>query len=134
LKYKTQEINIPPIRLHWSKWFKWERFLLDPRTLERAIRLPNSPGVYELKYENEQTLLTIGEASSLRKRVKQGLIKGNHPHSTGKRIRKHEDPKKIVIRWAETKRPSAVEEELHRRYIETYGDLPKHTIRTEWHH
>ena len=127
---ETQEIHIPPIRLHWSEWYRWEFFLLDARTHIRAIRVPNSPGVYEAKIEYEQARLTIGKASNLRMRVKQGLVKGKVPHSTGERIRKLEDTSKIIIRWAETDRPSAVEEELHRNHIETYGDLPKHTIRT----
>ena len=83
-----------------------------------------------MKYVNNQKRLTIGKASNLRMRVKQGLVKGKVPHSTGDRIRGLEDTSQIVIRWAETDRPSAVEEELHRAYIETYAELPTHTIRT----
>ncbi len=127
---EVQEIRIAPIMLYWSDWFEWDRFLLDARTHPRAIRVPNSPGVYEVKYEHEQTRLTIGKAANLRMRVKQGLVKGKVPHSTGDRIRELEDTTKIVIRWAETDRPSAAEEELHKIYVETHGALPKHTIRT----
>jgi len=127
---ETQEIVIAPITLHWNDWIEWERFLLDARTNPNAIQVPDSPGVYEAKYKNEQMRLTIGKASNLRNRVKQGLVKGKVHHSTGIRIRELEDIGKIVIRWAETDRPSAVEEELHEIYIQSYGDLPKHTIRT----
>ena len=127
---EEQEIRIPAIILHWSDWFEWGRFLLDVRKHSKAIRVPNSPGVYEVKYVNKQRRLTIGKASNLRMRVKQGLVKGIVPHSTGERIREIEDTSQIVIRWAETDRPSAVEEELHRIYIETYAELPTHTIRT----
>ncbi len=124
---KTQEILIPLISLRWSDWYKWERFLLDARKNPSAIRVPNLSGVYEAKFECAQERLTIGKASNLRMRVKQGLVKGKTPHSTGKRIRKLEDTSKIVIRWAETDRPSAVEEELHRLHRKAYGGLPKHT-------
>ena len=116
---ETQEIIISPIHLRWSDWFEWEKFLLDARTNVNAVKVPDSPGIYEVKYTNQEIRLTIGKASSLRSRIKQGLIKGNISHSTGKRIRQVEDTTKIIIRWAETNRPSAVEEELHKIHIKT---------------
>lgn len=123
-------IEIPPITLDWSEWFVWSRFKLDARSDPNAIRLPNSPGVYEARLIDDGKRLTIGRGSNLRMRVKQGLVKGKVPHSAGKRIRKEEDTSAIIIRWAETERPAAVEEELHRRHIEIFGRLPKYTERT----
>jgi hypothetical protein len=63
-------------------------------------------------------------------RVQQGLVRGNVPHSAGDRIRKEEDLTEVELRWAETDRPAAVEEELHRQYIDEHGHLPKHTRTT----
>lgn len=50
-------------------------------------------------------------------RVKQGLVRGKVPHSTGERMRADGlDFSKIVVRWAATDRPSAAEEEMHKRH------------------
>ena len=128
---EIQDIHIPAIQLQWSTWYPWKLFLLDARKDPNGITPPNASGVYEAKYEDEQARLTIGKASNLRKRVKQGLVKGKVSHSSGKRIRKFDDTTNIVIRWAETDRPSAIEEELHRLYKEEHnGNLPKRTLRT----
>ena len=125
-----QQIEIPPITLEWSQWFAWSRFKLDARSDPNAIKLPNSPGVYETRLIDFNERLTIGKTANLRMRIKQGLVKGKLPHSSGKRIRNQEDTSSIVIRWAVTERPAAVEEELHKRYIEVFGKLPKYTKRT----
>lgn len=74
--------------------------------------------------------LTIGKASDLRMRIRQDLVKGKTQHSSGKKIRANEDISKIVIRWAITERPASVEGELHKRYIEKFGILPKYTKHT----
>jgi len=64
-------------------------------------------------------------------RVKQGLVKGKIPHSTGKRMRDDGlDFSKVVVRWAATDRPSAAEEELHRRHVREFERLPKYVKRT----
>ncbi|MCP4416012.1 MAG: hypothetical protein GY805_05285 [Chloroflexi bacterium] len=127
---EKQHIEIPPITLKWSEWTTWSRFKLDARTDPNAVQVPNLPGVYEVKLIDHEKRLTIGKASNLRMRVKQGLVKGNTPHSSGKKIRKEEDHSAIVIRWAVTKRPSTVEEELHKKHIDFFGGLPKYTQRT----
>ncbi len=58
-------------------------------------------------------------------------MKGKIPHSTGEKIRKEEDTSKLVIRWAITDRPAAVEEYLHMRYREkNRGELPKYVEHT----
>jgi hypothetical protein len=75
-------------------------------------------------------MLHIGKASDLRMRIRQGLVKGAVPHSTGKRIHQEEDVSRLVIRWAVTERPGAAEEELHCLYRREFGRLPKYTLRT----
>ena len=123
-------IEIPPIILDWSDWHAWSKFELDARSDPEGITPPELAGVYEAKFIETDERLTIGKASNLRMRVKQGLVKGKVPHSSGDDIRANESTSRIVIRWAITDRPAAVEEELHRRHIEIFGKLPKYTDRT----
>ena len=63
-------------------------------------------------------------------RIKQGLVKGKAPHSAGDRIRAKEDVSKIVVRWAITNRPPAVEEEMHKKHLNRFGKLPKYVKHT----
>lgn len=122
-------IRIPEITLEWSDWYSWNDIIKDAR--KGGIMMPNKKsGVYEVKYKDADKRLTIGKASDLRKRIRQGLVKGNTPHSAGKKIRKEEDTSNIVIRWAITDRPGAAEEELHRRHKEKFGELPKYVEHT----
>ena len=122
-------IQIEPIELIWSDWFKWRDVEIDVR--KGGVRLPNGePGVYEAKYVDQEERLTIGKASNLRMRVKQGLVKGKTPHSAGSSIRESENVNNVVVRWAVTDRPSAVEEELHKRYLAKFGKLPKYVKHT----
>lgn len=87
---------------------------MDARSDPHAVNVPDDPGVYEVIIDGKEERLTIGKAASLRMRVKQGMVKGNAPHSSGERIRRSEDTSIIKIRWAKTDRPVAAEEELHR--------------------
>lgn len=122
-------IEIPPILLEWSDWFPWDDLKADAR--RGGIEIPNKkPGVYEVKYRDAEERLTIGKASDLRMRIRQGLVKGKTPHSAGERIRASEDTSKLVVRWAVTDRPAAVEEELHKRYLNRFGKLPKNVEHT----
>lgn len=126
-------IDIPKIELHWSDWYKWDEIKTDSRLKSNnKIIIPNKKsGVYEARYENSEERLTIGKASDLRMRVRQGLVKGKVPHSTGNRMREEIlDFSKVFVRWAITIRPSATEEELHRRHIEKFGSLPRYVMRT----
>lgn len=127
---EEQLIHIPEFILKWTDWFPWERFLLDARYDNRSVNPPKEPGVYEVRIFDQDERLTIGKASNLRQRVKQGLVKGTIPHSSGEKIRANEDVTQIVIRWAETERPSCVEEELHKKYFAKYSMLPKYTDHT----
>jgi hypothetical protein len=123
-------VNIPPIVLEWSDWTAWNDLKIDARG-KGGVRVPNGvPGVYEAKYMDADVRLTIGKASDLRYRVKQGLVKGKAQHSSGDKIRDNEDISKIVVRWAVTERPAAAEEELHKRHQAKFGDLPKYTEHT----
>jgi len=124
-------IEIPRINLLWSGWHGWNDLKLDSSVRNSGIPVPNKKGVYEAKYEDGCERLTIGKASDLRMRVKQGLVRGKIPHSTGERMRAARlDFSKIVVRWAPTDRPSAAEEELHRRHVGEFGMLPKYVKRT----
>lgn len=125
-----QIIKIRPIKLEWSNWASWGDLEVDGRK-KGAIKVPNKePGVYEAKYTNKEIRLTIGRASDLRMRIKQGLVKGKSEHSAGKKIRKNEDTQRIVVRWAITCRPAAAEEELHRRHKSRFGELPEYVEHT----
>ena len=125
-----ETFNIPPITLEWSDWVSWDELVIDARG-GGGVRVPNhEPGVYEVKYRESEERLTIGKASDLRMRIKQGLVKGKTKHSSGFRIRANEEVSKLVVRWAITDRPAAAEEELHRKYIIKFGNLPKYTEHT----
>jgi len=126
---EKEEINIPTIVLDWREWIPWDDFKIDVR-YGGGVRVPTEPGVYEVKYRDDENRLHIGKASDLRMRIKQGLVKGTVPHSAGERIRAREDVSRIVVRWAVTDRPAAVEEELHKRHRAKFGKLPKYTQRT----
>lgn len=125
-----RRIEIPTITLNWSEWYAWPVFLRDARSDPEGVTPPETAGVYEAKLGDAEERLTIGKASNLRMRIKQGLVKGKVPHSSGSDIRNNEDTSRIAIRWTTTDRPAAVEEELHRKHVETFGRLPKYTERT----
>jgi excinuclease UvrABC nuclease subunit len=127
---ERQEVSILPIDLEWSDWFSWDDLKVDAR-YGNGVKVPNGePGVYEVKYKDSEERLTVGKASDLRMRIKQGLVKGKVPHSSGEKIRANEDTSRIVVRWAVTSRPAAVEEELHQRYQSRFGTLPKYVEHT----
>ncbi len=123
-------INIETIVLNWSEWVSWNELLVDAR-FGGGVKVPNYlPGVYEVKYKDAEERLTIGKASDLRMRIKQGLVKGKTKHSSGSKIRTNEEVSKLVVRWAITSRPAAAEEELHRKCRIKFGKLPKYTEHT----
>ena len=127
---KRQNIKIEKIELEWSDWVGWNAIKIDGRT-KNAIKIPNrKPGVYEVRSRYGKKRLTIGRTSNLRFRVRQALVKGKSKHSSGNKIRKNEKAKNLIVRWAETVRPSATEEELHRLHRLNYGCLPEYTERT----
>ncbi|MEO1927153.1 MAG: GIY-YIG nuclease family protein [Nautiliaceae bacterium] len=118
-------IEIPIIKLEWSKWYNFSEIEKDAR--QNGINVSNKSGVYEVINENGE-ILHIGRASNLRMRVKQGLVKDKTPHSTRKRML--EDGvnfNNLKVRWAVTDWPNSVEEFLHKKYKKKYGTLPKYT-------
>lgn len=124
---ETQIITIPPIELKWTDWTEWDKFKLDFRR-KVGVNVPIKSGVYEAKYNDTEERLDIGRGSDLRARIKGALVKGTSPHSTGSRIRDKKaevDFSKVVVRWAETDRPAAVEEELHIQYKRKFGKRPE---------
>ncbi len=126
----VEVLNIPPIELRWSDWTKWDA-IKAKATGGFGVQIPKkAPGVYEVKYVDAEQRLTIGKTSDLRGRIRDGLVKGNIPHSTGVQIRTSEDAKRLVVRWAVTDRPSAAEEELHKQYLKRFGAWPKYTQHT----
>jgi hypothetical protein len=127
---EKQAIHIPTIELDWSDWAKWDNVKIDSRS-GQGVLVPNGvPGVYEVRMSGAEERLTIGKASDLRMRIKQGLVKGKAKHSSGEKIRASEDTSRIEIRWAVTDRPAAVEEDLHKKYEARFGRLPKYTEHT----
>jgi len=126
-----QMLSIPEIKLKWTEWIAWSRLELDARSNPQAVHVPNEAGVYEARLSDSEERLTIGKASNLRMRIKQGLVKDDKvPHSSGDNIRATEDISNILVRWALTDRPAAAEEELHKQYVQKFGKRPKHTKRT----
>jgi hypothetical protein len=122
---EKQKIEIPPIELEWSDWVLWTDLKLDAR--KSGIKVPNGqPCVYEARHQNAEERLTIRKASNLREQIKQGLVKGKLPNSAGEKIRANEDTSTIFVRWAVTDRPAAVKEELHIKYKNKFGKLPKY--------
>lgn len=126
----VQVIRIAPIELNWSEWIPWHRIYEDDRG-GRGVHIPNKKsGVYEVRLVDHEDRLTIGKASDLRMRIRQGLVKGKTPHSAGKKIRELEDLDQVVVRWTKTDLPSAVEEHLHVAYRNTWGANPKYVDHT----
>jgi hypothetical protein len=131
-RMETQDIQIEKITMSWSEWYSFSNIAIDQR--KSKIKIPPSAGVYEaILTDGCEERLTIGKANNLRHRIRQGLVKGKIPHSSGKRVRlnvKGMDFQNIQVRWAETIRPCAVEEELHKLYKNKFGCLPKYTMKT----
>lgn len=121
---QSQRILIPPIELCWSEWVSWDALKRDARNDPVAVSVPSASGVYEVRQAGEERRLTIGKASNLRMRIKQGLVKGKAQHSTGERIRRAENTGGIVVRWALTDSPSAVEEDFTSSMLRAAGACP----------
>jgi hypothetical protein len=115
--------------LEWSWWEWWDDLREDDRAGD-AVEVPREPGVYEVKRYGEDERLYIGRARDLQMRVKHGLVIGSSPHPAGRKIEASEDTSRVCVRWAETDRPAAAEEELHRRHVLQFGSLPKYAQHT----
>lgn len=133
MERERQKIKIPTITLEWKEWVTWDALQQSTAMVYKA------PGVYEVKYKDATEparRLHIGKAGntqSLRERIRK-MVHGG-AHSAGKDILAHEVPtvgaENIVVRWAVTDRPAAVEEELHNLYKKQFGgDLPRYDDHT----
>ena len=121
---EKQTIDLGTVTLQWSDWFPWDSIKADAR-FPGGISIPNfKSGVYEVIRKGEEKRLTIGKASNLRMRIRQGLVKGKTKHSAGTKIRRNENTSLLLVRWAETEKPAGVEEHLHRLYVERFGEWP----------
>jgi hypothetical protein len=83
--------------LIWSEWIPWNTLTTDGRGLG-GVNVPPKPGVYEAKSVEAMDSLHIGQTDNLRRRVKQGMVRGNIPHSAGERIHAVEDVSRIVVK------------------------------------
>ncbi len=127
---ETQRLEIPAIVLNWTPWYAWDQ-IASASMSKNGAAISSGPGVYEVANNSGSPLrLTVGKAVNLDRRIREQLVLGRGKHSTGTRIRAAEDPSKLVVRWAETDRPCAAEEELHIRYRAQYKCLPLYTKRT----
>ena len=128
---EVETMTIGEMRLEWSKWINWNDILkFDGRKNTTADVPKGKKGVYEAKYRCAKKRLTIGKTRDLRKRIVSELVKGTGSHSAGEKIRRNEDVSRIIVRFAPTDRPSAVEEELHMRHEKAFGSPPKYVEQT----
>ena len=56
-------IAIPPIELHWTDWYVWERLTSDARIDPNSITPPSVSGVYEVRLNHQDERLAIGKAA-----------------------------------------------------------------------
>jgi len=127
---ETERLDLRAIELRWSGWYQWEELARVDRR-PGGIQVPmGAPGVYEARLEGQEERLVIGKASDLWRRVKQELVRSQHWHAAGTKLRANEDLSQVRVRWAVTDRPAAAEEELHLRHLKRFGRLPKYTERT----
>ena len=120
-------LRIPDIWLKWSYYERWEDIAGTGEHSEGIELPPPEPGVYEVYRSGTAAALYIGGTSHLRRRVRDGLVKGVLMHVAGQKMREKEDPAVLTVRWAVTERPAAAEEELLRRHVEEFGSLPEYT-------
>lgn len=121
---RIQIIDIPPIKLEWSKWYSWHDLEDKAKTIGDALP-PTSSGVYEVKHVGQEERLTIGKTKNLRTRVIKELVRSPKAHSTGRWIRR-ENKNTLVVRWAETEREATVEEALHLKHWEKFHTFYKY--------
>ena len=119
-------IFIPPFKIRWGCWVPWchlNDFVKKPRN--KPGKIPDQPGVYEAKYIYSEERLHIGfTEKGLRKRI-QEMLKGKKDHSAGKRMADAGvDFKKVVVRWAVTRRPEAIEKALMIRHLSKFDRIP----------
>jgi hypothetical protein len=123
---EKEKITIPGIELSWTDWVSWKD--IEKEEEHGGVKIDRDPGVYEVRFSDCEDRLTIGKTVNLNKRIRRGLVQGKLFHSSGKliRVEHKKELEKILIRWAKTNWPSAVEEALHKRHLEKFGKKPEY--------
>lgn len=117
-----QTIRIEPITLSWTKWHDWT-------TLRRRSNSPGgvvittASGVYQVRCVKSSEPIYIGCTKRLWRRLKV-LLRGKH--KPGFKILRSHRPSTLQVRWAETKRPACIEEELLDRFVREYKRRPRY--------
>ena len=107
-------IYLPSFEIEWDRWRVWNQ-LKDNLDI-----IPEECGVYEVKRMYEEIRLDIGCTEKLKGRI-TSLLKGTH--SVGEKIRSKENPSALVIRWAITDRPEAIEKALMIRHLLKFDSI-----------
>ncbi len=119
-----EDININ-IKLEWSKWHDFDSLK------NGEVKVPNVPGVYEVRSKDCKECLDIGKAKFLKRRFLNQFILNKGNHSTRDRMKRRGVVfNELKLRFAETENPSAVEEYLHKEHRKEFGDLPTHVKQT----
>lgn len=119
-------ITVSTVVLTWSAWAPWPRLQKDIN-LHIDVGLPDSSGVYEMKYGKREERLVIATASNLRANVQQALVQGEQRHSIVSHMPEREDLAQVEIRWAAVEKYALAEVELLARHLAHFGLLPKYT-------
>lgn len=132
---EMQTIKIEAV-LEWSDWHTWNKVKQSYEETGAGICPPDSSGVYEVRCAGEEMRLTIGMSGSFAKQTLKGRIRkfvvGTGEHSTRDRIKKdlgETGMQRLVLRWATTDWPAAVEEYLKHEHYKRFGGLPRYTKR-----
>lgn len=120
---EIQPIAFDPITLKWEEWIPLRRII------DGDILPPQKPGVYEFKHMQATETwerLRIGESGDLHQRLVEKLIKGKGDDAYGKKDAiLAEGIDNLMVRWALTLKPAAVEEHLLQIYLRDHPK-PKH--------
>ena len=124
VKIENQDIEIPTIHLEWSSW------LACHEQISQRTMVPNNPrrtaGVYEARLRSRPDRLIIGKTNCVAEMVQDALGLGEKSGEPWESIRDNEDLSQVEVRWAETTRPCAVQEELLRMHITQHKIIPKY--------
>lgn len=120
-------ITLSPVALTWSAWVPWSQLQQDTDN-QVNVSLPDSSGVYEMRYSGREDRLAIGAAHNLRSYVQEGLVQSHQMLSDGRHPREYEDFLQVEIRWAVVENYALAEEELLVRHLASFGYLPQYTL------
>lgn len=116
-------IVLPRVGLTWSPWFPWSD--VDDGSA------PNSTSpfaaVYEVRKQDKDERLYIGETKDLSQQVRAVLVRGSpgYTFEVGEWIREHQLGAAVELRWAGTRYHKAIEHMLLERYEARHGTFPQ---------